>query len=92
MGDRRRVFVIFGVICFAAPENTFAALADILGFLFLTVGIWWTIEALSSSSARFALVAERLGGILMCILAFWTAASFFSKGPTHCWSSPASGR
>src|SRR3954466_1756885 len=33
------LFVIAGVICFINPKNTFAGMADILGFLFLTVGV-----------------------------------------------------
>jgi len=33
------------VICFINPKNTFAGIADILGFLFLIVGVWWTIRA-----------------------------------------------
>jgi uncharacterized membrane protein HdeD (DUF308 family) len=51
-GAVRWVSVLFGVlflfaavICFVSPENTFAALADSLGFLFLFVGLWWMIRA-----------------------------------------------
>ena len=48
------LFVVSGVVCFINPENTFAALADILGFLFLTVGIWWTVRAfIEKRSPRF---------------------------------------
>ena len=39
------LFVIAGVISFISPENTFAAIADILGFLFLIVGLFWIIQA-----------------------------------------------
>src|SRR6188472_1477600 len=39
------LFVIAGVISFISPENTFAAIADILGFLFLIVGVFWIIQA-----------------------------------------------
>src|SRR5262245_31839501 len=39
------LFVIAGVVCIFNPGNTFANMADILGFVFLTVGIWWTISA-----------------------------------------------
>ena len=31
-----------------SPENTFAALADMLGFLFLIVGVFWIIQAFVS--------------------------------------------
>ena len=39
------LFVIAGVIAFISPENTFAAIADILGFLFLIVGLFWILQA-----------------------------------------------
>ena len=39
------LFVIAGVLALISPENTFAALADMLGFLFLLVGIFWIIQA-----------------------------------------------
>src|SRR3954471_9166522 len=34
-------FLIAGVICFINPKETFNGIADILGFLFLTIGLWW---------------------------------------------------
>ena len=40
------LFVAAGVLALISPENTFAALADILGFLFLIVGVFWVIQAL----------------------------------------------
>ena len=39
------LFLIAGVISLISPENTFAALADILGFLFLLVGVFWIMQA-----------------------------------------------
>ena len=39
------LFVIAGVMALISPENTFAALADMLGFLFLIVGVFWIIQA-----------------------------------------------
>jgi uncharacterized membrane protein HdeD (DUF308 family) len=33
------LFLVAGVICFVNPKDTFAGLADILGFLFLMVGL-----------------------------------------------------
>jgi uncharacterized membrane protein HdeD (DUF308 family) len=71
------LFVIAGIVAFVRPEATFAGFADILGFLFLLVGVWWTIEA-------FALKADTplwwfglISGVLMIILAFWTSGQFF---------------
>jgi uncharacterized membrane protein HdeD (DUF308 family) len=71
------VFLVAGGICFVNPEDTFAGLADILGFLFLTVGLWWTVRAFLAKAVDplwwFGLIA----GIAMLILAFWTSGQFF---------------
>ena len=83
--DRRRwlwiafgvVFVVAGIVCFANPEDTFRGLADVLGFLFLAVGIWWTIEALLESSEDSLWWLRLITGILMILLAFWTSGQFF---------------
>ena len=39
------LFLISAVVCFANPTDTFAGLADMLGFLFLIVGVWWMVRA-----------------------------------------------
>ena len=39
------LFSIAGVFALISPENTFAALADMLGFLFLLVGVFWILQA-----------------------------------------------
>jgi uncharacterized membrane protein HdeD (DUF308 family) len=71
------LFVGAGVVTFISPENTFAAIADILGFLFLLVGVFWILQAFATREVNelwgFGLVA----GILMIVLAFWTGGQFF---------------
>jgi len=71
------LFLIAGVIALISPENTFAALADILGFLFLLVGIFWIIQAFVSREINELWWLGLLSGILMVILAFWTGGQFF---------------
>ena len=71
------LFIVCGVITFISPENTFAALADILGFLFLIVGVFWVIQALVSREVNELWWLGLTGGILMIILAFWTDGQFF---------------
>ena len=39
------LFEVAGVLALISPEDTFNALADILGFLFLLVGAFWIIQA-----------------------------------------------
>jgi uncharacterized membrane protein HdeD (DUF308 family) len=71
------LFLIAGVICFVNPEATFAGLADILGFLFLCVGIWWTIQAFLEKEANPIWWLGLIAGVLMIIMAFWTSGQFF---------------
>jgi uncharacterized membrane protein HdeD (DUF308 family) len=71
------LFIVAGGVCFANPEDTFRGLADVLGFLFLTVGIWWTIEALLVRAEDSLWWLRLTTGILMILLAFWTSGQFF---------------
>jgi hypothetical protein len=80
----RWIYVIFGVlflgaavISFISPENTFAAIADILGFLFFIVGAYWIILAFASREVNELWWTGLLAGVLMVILAFWTGGQFF---------------
>jgi uncharacterized membrane protein HdeD (DUF308 family) len=71
------LFLVAGIIALISPENTFAAIADILGFLFLLVGTFWIIQAFGERDVNplwwFGLIA----GIAMIVLAFWTGGQFF---------------
>jgi uncharacterized membrane protein HdeD (DUF308 family) len=72
--------VLFGasaIICFIHPENTFVALADILGFVFLCVGLWWTIRAFMLKAIDSAWWVHLVAGVLMLAVAFWTSGQFF---------------
>jgi uncharacterized membrane protein HdeD (DUF308 family) len=71
------LFVIAGIISLIRPKDTFAGIADILGFLFLLVGIFWLVEAFAERVTNefwwFGLIA----GVAMIIVAFWTGGQFF---------------
>jgi uncharacterized membrane protein HdeD (DUF308 family) len=71
------LFIVAGILCFIEPENTFAGLADMLGFLFLLVGVWWTIRAFVERTINPLWWLGLIGGILMIVLAFWTSGQFF---------------
>jgi len=71
------LFAVSAVICFADPKGTFAALADILGFLFLLVGVWWMVRAFLEQAVNSLWWTGLISGILMTVLAFWTAGQFF---------------
>jgi uncharacterized membrane protein HdeD (DUF308 family) len=71
------LFLIAGVIALISPENTFAALADILGFLFLLVGFFWILQAFAARELNDLWWVGLISGVLMVILAFWTGGQFF---------------
>ena len=71
------LFVVAAVICFADPQGTFAGLADMLGFLFLLVGVWWMVRAFLEQHLNPLWWTGLIAGILMTILSFWTAGRFF---------------
>jgi uncharacterized membrane protein HdeD (DUF308 family) len=71
------LFLIAGVISLISPENTFAAIADILGFLFLLVGAYWIIQAFGERPYNEMWWFGLISGIALIILAFWTGGQFF---------------
>jgi uncharacterized membrane protein HdeD (DUF308 family) len=71
------LFFVAAVICFVNPEDTFAGLADMLGFLFLLVGVWWMIRAFLERAVNPVWWLGLISGILMTAMAFWTAGQFF---------------
>jgi uncharacterized membrane protein HdeD (DUF308 family) len=71
------LFLVAAVLAFISPENTFAAIADMLGFLFLLVGVFWIIEAFAAREVNEIWWVGLIAGILMVVLAFYTAGQFF---------------
>jgi uncharacterized membrane protein HdeD (DUF308 family) len=71
------LFLIAGVIAFISPENTFAALADVLGFLFLLVGTFWIIQAFGERDVNEFWWFGLISGVALVVLAFWTSGQFF---------------
>jgi uncharacterized membrane protein HdeD (DUF308 family) len=71
------LMLVAGVIALISPENTFAAIADILGFLFLIVGIFWIIQAFGERDVNDLWWFGLISGIAMIVLAVWTGGQFF---------------
>jgi uncharacterized membrane protein HdeD (DUF308 family) len=71
------LFLVSGIVCFASPTSTFAGLADMLGFLFLMIGVWWMVRAFIERPINPAWWLGLISGILMTTMAFWTSGQFF---------------
>lgn len=71
------LFVLAGIFAIAYPKNTFTTVANILGFIFLLVGIFWIIQSLATKGADDLWWMGLIAGILLVILAFWTSGQFF---------------
>jgi Short repeat of unknown function (DUF308) len=72
------LFLVSAVICFIDPVSTFAGLADMLGFLFLLVGVWWMTQAFLERPVNPTWWLTLISGILMTGIAFWTAGQLFA--------------
>lgn len=72
------LFAVSAVICFISPSDTFAGLADMLGFLFLLVGIWWMTQAFLERPVNPLWWLGLISGILMTGVAFWSAGQLFA--------------
>jgi uncharacterized membrane protein HdeD (DUF308 family) len=72
------LFLVSAVICFIDPVSTFAGLADMLGFLFLLVGVWWMTQSFLERAINPSWWLTLISGILMTGIAFWTAGQLFA--------------
>jgi uncharacterized membrane protein HdeD (DUF308 family) len=72
------LFLISALVCFASPVDTFAGLADMLGFLFLIVGVWWMVQAFLERPVNPTWWLGLISGILMTGIAFWSAGQLFA--------------
>jgi uncharacterized membrane protein HdeD (DUF308 family) len=66
-----------GVVALIHPEATFAGFADILGFVFLMLGIIWTVQAFAERVFNDLWWLTLISGILMTVIAFWVSGQFF---------------
>ena len=76
------LFMIAGLVAFAYPDRTFASFANMLGFLFLVVAVFWIIEAFATKDSNPLWWLGLTSGIIMLVLAFWTAGQFFFEKAT----------
>jgi uncharacterized membrane protein HdeD (DUF308 family) len=66
-----------GIVSLVHPVETFAGLAEILGAIFLVVGIVWLFRAFAERAINGLWWLTLISAILMIVLAFWTSGEFF---------------
>ena len=78
------LWAIFGVLMTAAgivaliePVKTFADFAEILGFVFMLIGLMWIVRSLYERVFNELWWLTLTSGILMTVLAFWVSGQFF---------------
>ena len=75
------VFVVAEIVCFVNATETFAPLADVLGFVFGLIGVWWMVEAFLERPLNPLWWMGMIAGILTIGLAFWTAGHLSMHQP-----------
>lgn len=84
-GSWRWLRIVFGVILIVGgiyalfnPVGTFLAMASLLGFLFVLVGIFWMIDAFSTQAINELWWLGMIAGFLMIGLGFWAGGQFLA--------------
>ena len=70
------LLVAGGVIALFYPTRTFFAMANILGFMFVIIGIMWIVEAFLARDYADLWWLNLVAGILMLGLGFWLSGQF----------------
>ena len=66
-----------GIVALIHPTSTFAGFADILGFVFLLIGVMWMVQAFAERPVNDLWWLTLISGIMMIVLAFWVSGQFF---------------
>jgi len=67
------LFILAGIWAFVQPEEAFWALASVLGFLLLMMGLFEIVAAVATKDVNPVWWLGLIAGILFLILAFWTS-------------------
>ena len=77
------LLMIGGAIAIVYPTRTFLSIANILGFVFLMIGVFWMIEAFASREMSDLWWLSLVAGIIMVVMGFWLSGQFlFAKAET----------
>ena len=66
-----------GIVCLIHPTRTFVGFADILGFVFVLIGVLWMVQAFAERVFNDLWWLTLTSGILMIVLAFVVSGEFF---------------
>jgi uncharacterized membrane protein HdeD (DUF308 family) len=66
-----------GIVALIHPVSTFAGFADILGFIFLLIGVMWMVQAFAERPINSLWWLTLISGIMMIVLGFWVSGQFF---------------
>ena len=67
------VFLLGAIWCFVQPEEAFWALASVLGFILLMMGIFEILRAVAAKDFNPLWWLGLLAGIFLLVLAFWAS-------------------
>ena len=66
-----------GVVAVINPVNTFTDFAEILGFVFMLIGVMWLVRAFYERAVNDLWWLTLTSGVLMMVMAFWVNGQFF---------------
>ena len=72
-----------GVVALIEPVKTFADFAEILGFVFMLIGVMWVVRAFYERVVNDLWWLTLTSGILMTVMAFWVSGQFFLTARVH---------
>ena len=69
------LLAVSGIVALIHPTATFAGFADILGFVFLLIGVMWMVQAFTERPINNLWWLTLIGGILMTVSRSGSAVS-----------------
>jgi len=71
------LMTVAGVVALIEPVATFYDFAEILGFVFMLIGVMWMVRAFYERVINDLWWLTLTSGILMTVMAFWVSGQFF---------------
>jgi len=71
------VLTASGIVALIEPAKTFAGFAEILGFVFMLIGVMWIVRAFYERVVNELWWMTLTSGILMTVMAFWVSGQFY---------------